>query len=313
MRNFTNILYVSRGTTEEAEGLKQALSLARNNKASLKVLVACPELPKKMIDFTAKYEESLLQQINASIEATRSALDVSREDVDIVVELVTDDKPSVRIVQEVLRGGHDLLVKEAETQGRVSGFRAIDMAILRKCPSPVWLCRPIKRSRKDIRVAVAIDPESEQEAARALSRQMLQLSRSLADSCSSKLHIVSCWDFKYESFLRHSPWSRISERQIADSVTDARDQHRQKLDVLIDEGKLTGAQEIHYLRGSAEEQIPAFIEDKSIDILVMGTVARTGIASFSIGNTAENILQKLTCSLIALKPKGFVSTVKAYD
>ncbi|MFO0070344.1 MAG: universal stress protein, partial [Alphaproteobacteria bacterium] len=30
------------------------------------------------------------------------------------------------------------------------------------------------------------------------------------------------------------------------------------------------------------------------------------------GNTAENILQKLSCSLLALKPNGFVSPVKAY-
>jgi nucleotide-binding universal stress UspA family protein len=44
----------------------------------------------------------------------------------------------------------------------------------------------------------------------------------------------------------------------------------------------------------------------------MGTVARTGISGFIIGNTAENILQKIDCSLLALKPQGFVSPVKAY-
>ena len=58
--------------------------------------------------------------------------------------------------------------------------------------------------------------------------------------------------------------------------------------------------------------IPKHLEDNKIDILVMGTVARTGIQSFVIGNTAENVLQKVTCSLLALKPNGFVSPVKAY-
>jgi nucleotide-binding universal stress UspA family protein len=52
--------------------------------------------------------------------------------------------------------------------------------------------------------------------------------------------------------------------------------------------------------------------DKDIDILVMGTVARTGIAGFIIGNTAENILQTVTCSLLARKPNGFISPVQAY-
>ena len=44
----------------------------------------------------------------------------------------------------------------------------------------------------------------------------------------------------------------------------------------------------------------------------MGTVARSGIPGFLIGNTAEDIVQKLTCSLVALKPNDFVSPVAAY-
>jgi len=313
MRNFNNILYVSHGTTNETEGLKQALSLARNNDAPLRVLVACPELPKRMADFRKKYEESLLEQAEASIDATRDAIEVSPNEVEVTIDLASDDKPSVRIVQEVMRGDHDLLVKEAETREGESGFKAIDMALLRKCPCPVWLCRPIRRSREDIRVAVAVDPEAELEAARALSGRMLQLSRSLADSCSGKLHIVSCWDFEYEEFLRNSPWSKMSEPQIAEAVADARHHHRQKLDGLVDAAKLSGAQQIYHLRGHADDIIPAFVKEEEIDILVMGTVARTGIAGFAIGNTAENIVQELTCSLIALKPKDFVSPVKAYD
>jgi universal stress protein E len=36
------------------------------------------------------------------------------------------------------------------------------------------------------------------------------------------------------------------------------------------------------------------------------------IAGFVIGNTAENVLRELRCSLLALKPNGFVSPVRAY-
>ncbi|WP_421712475.1 universal stress protein [Aeromonas salmonicida] len=58
--------------------------------------------------------------------------------------------------------------------------------------------------------------------------------------------------------------------------------------------------------------MPQYVADHQIDILVMGTVARTGISGFFIGNTAENVVQKLECSLLALKPNGFVSPVMAY-
>jgi len=41
----------------------------------------------------------------------------------------------------------------------------------------------------------------------------------------------------------------------------------------------------------------------------MGTVARTGIQGFIMGNTAENILNQLDCSVLAVKPPGFVTPV----
>jgi nucleotide-binding universal stress UspA family protein len=48
----------------------------------------------------------------------------------------------------------------------------------------------------------------------------------------------------------------------------------------------------------------------SADLVVMGTVARTGISGLIIGNTAEAILDQLMCSVLAVKPPGFTSPVK---
>jgi hypothetical protein len=63
---------------------------------------------------------------------------------------------------------------------------------------------------------------------------------------------------------------------------------------------------IHLLKGDAEALIPALAK-KRIEIIVMGTVIRTGIAGFIVGNTAENILQRVDCSVLTVKPDGFVS------
>lgn len=41
----------------------------------------------------------------------------------------------------------------------------------------------------------------------------------------------------------------------------------------------------------------------------MGTVARSGLAGFVMGNTAERVLQRLRGSVLAIKPPGFVSPV----
>ena len=51
MQKFHNILFVSRGTGDDTESLKQALSLARNNQAQLEVRVISPEIPASLGDY----------------------------------------------------------------------------------------------------------------------------------------------------------------------------------------------------------------------------------------------------------------------
>ena len=46
------------------------------------------------------------------------------------------------------------------------------------------------------------------------------------------------------------------------------------------------------------------------DLLVMGTVARSGVKGLVIGNTAEKILDHVDCSVLTLKPPGWKTTVK---
>lgn len=309
MHHYQNLLYISHGTENETEGLKQALSLARNNQSPLKLLVMCPSFP----NYQKKYEDFVMTQTRAAIKATSEALKISEGLLNISIELMDGDKLiATRIIQSVLRHDHDLVIKEADSRGGKGGFKAIDMELLRKCPVPVWLCRPIKHSRQDIQVAVAIDPDSAEPAARDLSIRMLELSNSLAASCSGELHIVSCWNYEMERSLRANVWVKTTEEELNKTALKIQHQHRSALDNLVKSADFSGTHHIHHLKGEADELIPSFVTEQKIDILVMGTVARTGIPGFMFGNTAENIVQNLTCSLMALKPNGFVSTIKAY-
>ena len=63
------------------------------------------------------------------------------------------------------------------------------------------------------------------------------------------------------------------------------------------------------LDGHPRDAIPEYVADQNIDLIVMGTVCRTGIKGFLIGNTAESIMEDVRCSILALKPQGFVSPI----
>ena len=69
--------------------------------------------------------------------------------------------------------------------------------------------------------------------------------------------------------------------------------------------------ERHLIKGMPREVLSSFAADHEIDLVLMGTVCRTGIAGMLIGNTAEYVLQQVDCSVLAVKPDGFVSPITA--
>ena len=66
----------------------------------------------------------------------------------------------------------------------------------------------------------------------------------------------------------------------------------------------------HLVQGFAEREIPNLVERVKPDLLVMGTVARTGVPGFIMGNTAETILGHVGCSVLAVKPAGFQTPIE---
>ena len=71
--------------------------------------------------------------------------------------------------------------------------------------------------------------------------------------------------------------------------------------------------QLHLLKGQARKEIPAMAKRLDVDCVVMGTVARTGIRGFIMGNTAETILEQIDCSVLAIKPPGFETPVVLED
>jgi universal stress protein E len=67
---------------------------------------------------------------------------------------------------------------------------------------------------------------------------------------------------------------------------------------------------VHLLEGQAGKLIPAMAKRKKVDVIVMGTACRTGVAGFFIGNTSEKVLRQVDCSVLTVKPDTFVAPVK---
>jgi len=67
---------------------------------------------------------------------------------------------------------------------------------------------------------------------------------------------------------------------------------------------------VHLVKGQAGDVIPDLTESLEVDLVVLGTVGRTGVPGLLIGNTAEKILNALDCSVFTLKPEGFETPIQ---
>jgi nucleotide-binding universal stress UspA family protein len=107
----------------------------------------------------------------------------------------------------------------------------------------------------------------------------------------------------------------MPDDEVNSYVDRARRDCANKLELLVSKmTKLVGKDAVNYLRpklhlvkGMPEKEIPLLAKQQLADLVVMGTVARTGIPGFIVGNTAESILEQVHCSVLAIKPDGFKS------
>jgi len=68
--------------------------------------------------------------------------------------------------------------------------------------------------------------------------------------------------------------------------------------------------QVYMLKGEAGRLILALAKAREVELIVMGTVSRTGLTGFLIGNTAEKVLRQADCSVLVVKPDKFVTPVK---
>nr|WP_168711022.1 universal stress protein [Ningiella ruwaisensis] len=303
--SFRNIVFVSTGLLNDQDALKSALTLASRSNSNLSIILLLPGLPDNLEQYAEQFMHGFIDECQSMVDKVKSSMDFKG---DITITTMDNKRPALSIIKAIIRHKFDLVVKQVEASSHNKGFKALDMDLLRKCPCPLMLCRE-KHQLTNAKLAVAIDPESEDDAGNQLSQKLLTSTQDLLSTDSGRYELISCWDFTLESSLNHGTWLSLSAQELQAEKNNAQKNHFSKLKKIVDDAEQGDHANIHHIEGLPFEAIPNFVANENIDLLVMGTVARTGIAGFIIGNTAENILQSLECSLLAMKPDGFVCPV----
>jgi nucleotide-binding universal stress UspA family protein len=324
MKRFKNILFVVDPEKACKSALERAVMLAENNQADLAVVDVIPRLSA---GFGLREGGATTRDVQATVTEQRlsrlESLIKPYEQLHRIQVKVLAGTPYLEIIREVLRRKHDLVIRPPEDAGWFRRFLGTDdMNLLRQCPCPVWAlkCRG-SRSFRRILAAVDVDDCRRPDQMRhAMNLRILEVAGALALSEFSDLHVVHVWDAIGEILLRGTV-AGTPEAEVAAYVDQVREGHASYLAALLQEAaSILGAEALGYLkpkthvvRGDARKKIPALADKLGADLVVMGTVGRGGIPGLLMGNTAETILQQVDCSVLAIKPPGFVTSVTLDD
>lgn len=308
MKRFKRILLYA-GTKETEAAMTRSVELARENQASLTLLDVVPPSPRAtglgtLLLTTEELQQRVLEERREKLLRLAAAYSDRGIAIDVAVRI---GKTAVEIVRQVLQGNHDLVVKTADGASPVARlFGSVMISLLRTCPCPVWALKPEAHGEFDT-VLAAIDPESEDAEHANLNRNILELSLAIARRENAVLHLVGVWDLWMESALRQ----HAGDEEV-DTIVVSREQELQEAFALMLQPHVqpTDQVHVHIRRGTPAKMIRAMAEEVEADLMVMGTVCRTGMAGVLIGNTAEQLLSEVTCSVLAIKPEGFVTPIE---
>lgn len=312
MKRFRHILVVAAPGRLEAVALKAAARVSAASWARLTVLDVVSHFPSRrraatIAGRTVDLEELLLQDHRERLRAAVDGAGIT----EAVVE-ARAGKPFIEVIRYARANGCDLVVVgEHRRLGRRR--RNVDsevMQLLRACPTPVWVMRPGLATHP--RVLALVDPEPTDPTRDSLSDRVIDLASSLAESESGEFHVAHAWNLPGEATLRSSPYVALPRREVDAMERAAREEHQRLLDDLLERhGIPSGYRRAHLVKGEPGDALPRLADRLHIDLIVMGTLARTGLSGLVMGNTAETILRAVKCSVLAVKPEGFISPVPA--
>jgi nucleotide-binding universal stress UspA family protein len=210
-------------------------------------------------------------------------------------------EPHVELIHSVQQEGYDLVVAGTRGKGAWQQLFLGSTArkLIRKCPAPVWI---VKRqpAQPPATILVAVDTS---EASRRAVDQALHL----AQSAHAQLHIVHVVEHQIPEHLLDLKPSSTSEKTVRDWITEEATQNFEAFLAPLQASQTPLHR--HLLWGAPGEQIVTLSRKIKADLMVLGTVGRTGLKGLLLGNTAENVVVHCDCDVLAIKPAGFESPV----
>ena len=301
MKTPKRILVVISGRHTEHPALERALKFAEFDNVHIHLFNSIYEPVMELTDvLSSEHRKEMKSQYMADryLYMDTIAENLDQKGISCSVNVAWHRELHEAIEEVVNELEPDLVIKRISADAsNINPFTMpVDRHLLRYCKAPLLLVRNSNWVNKPL--LAAIDPTVLDQKHIALNHNILEYSKMLADVTKTQLHSVSAFETPNMAPSMDVGWSNIDFESIKVETTNV---HKNKMETLLKEHDLFMCP-YHVLEGRADIAIPNIAKKIDAQLLILGTVGRTGLSGAFIGNTAEHVLANMSCDILTLKP-----------
>ncbi len=206
------------------------------------------------------------------------------------------EDPVAGIMTAVEKSNADMVIKSSRHHSKLKTlfYTPTDWKLLRHCPAPVLMVHSEKpRLPQNMLAAVsalAIDEEHSQ-----LDLQVLDYASSISQLFKARLTVINA--FTPVPLGVSLDGTGVYQEEY---LQDLQQEHHLKTLQLTRKFAISDDQ-VETRHGDTNSAITECVDELNIDMVILGTLAREGLAGLFIGNTAEKILERLDCEILTVK------------
>lgn len=196
------------------------------------------------------------------------------------------------VAQELTAKPVDLVVKTVH-KSKTLLHTPLDWELLRSCPAPVLLTTS-RRKKRSGKILAAIDLNHDDAKHRRLNLRVLNAARLFAGFMDAEIHVVAVTTM---SPVLHD-LDIIDEYALEKRV---KKKTKLRLSALLSPYEIP-QKHVHQPVGNVGSEVASCAHKLKADLLVVGTSVHRVKQAVGLGNSAERILQKAPCDLLAVHP-----------
>lgn len=306
MEYIKQILVIVDPTASEHPAVTKAALLAEKFNARIELFVCDTKSAREMrlaAHAHARPGQPFPVNIKAMLESLAAPL--RSRGLDVTTECAQAEPLHVGLIDHARRTRADLVVKDTHhhSLAQRTFLTNTDWQLIRGCPAPLLLTKSTPWASVP-RIVAAVDPGHVNDKPEMLDHWIVEHAALFSQRLEGELHVVHAY-LPMAIVAAATGASPPLAAAVSPEDLAVEEANRRKLvSALLSEYHL-GPDRVHLEIGGPARVLPHAAGSLHADVLTMGAIARSGFKRIFIGSTAEDVLERLPCDALIVKPPNF--------